>query len=413
MVTASHLPRDRNGFKIFGLTQDFHALSEPTQQCATTWFHHGILPLYNEHAVTCHESDTSLHYYRTALRKASTGSLAGFKIVLNTGNGSGGFFARVLQELGADVSGSIHLEPNGDFPNRIPNPEDPAMLQDTIQAMEAANADLGIMLDTDADRCGFVVPTISSDGNNNNGLLSHYTALNRNRLIALLGVVFSHEYPGCTIVTDSVTSEGLTTFLQDTLGLQHVRYLKGYANVIGKARDLTTSGVCDAELAIETSGHCAMREHDYIDDGTYTAIKVTNLLARHGRDLLSLISELPEMNEVAELRLEVTSLDALDHVFDCCQTMVDAYCENNYDNNAVTAPKWQVDRLNLEGIRVRLGDGPFFMMRKSLHDPIISVQIEARSVEEAREHMVRPLYRLLRQVSQIKDYVTLDVLDEY
>jgi phosphomannomutase len=411
MVTASHLPRDRNGFKIFGMAYDLHALSEPAQLCATTWFNHGILPLYNEHAVMCHESDPSLDFYKSALRQAamvsttgssSSSSLAGFKIVLNTGNGSGGFFAQVLQELGADVSGSIHLDPDGNFPNGIPNPEDPAMLQATIAAMTAANADLGIMLDTDADRCGFVVPTTTTSQ------AQRYTALNRNRLIALLGVVFSHEYPGCTIVTDSVTSEGLTTFLQDTLGLEHVRYLKGYANVIGKAKELTESGTCQAELAIETSGHCAMREHKYLDDGTYTAIKVSNLLARHGRNLLALIADLPEMSEVAELRMEVASLDALDHVFDCCQTMVDAYCAGGGDHTP-----WQVDRLNLEGIRVRLGDGQFFMLRKSLHDPIISLQIEAHSVEQAREHMVQPLHQLLRQVAQIKDYVTLDVLAEY
>jgi phosphomannomutase len=422
MVTASHLPRDRNGFKIFGMVQELHALSEPAQLCATTWFNHGILPLYNEHAVMCHESDPSLDFYKSALRQAATttttstttgtsssSSLAGFKIVLNTGNGSGGFFAQVLQELGADVSGSIHLNPDGNFPNGIPNPEDPAMLQATIAAMTAANADLGIMLDTDADRCGFVVPTTTTSQ------AQRYTALNRNRLIALLGVVFSHEYPGCTIVTDSVTSEGLTTFLQDTLGLAHVRYLKGYANVIGKAKELTESGTCQAELAIETSGHCAMREHKYLDDGTYTAIKVSNLLARHGRNLLALIADLPEMSEVAELRMEVASLDALDHVFDCCQTMVDAYCaggDRDRDDRTSSTP-WQVDRLNLEGIRVRLGDGQFFMLRKSLHDPIISLQIEAHSVEQAREHMVRPLHQLLRQVAQIKDYVTLDVLAEY
>jgi len=68
-----------------------------------------------------------------------------------------------------------------------------------------------------------------------------YEPLNRNRLIALLGVIFAESSPGCTFVTDSVTSEGLESFLQDTLGLHHVRYLKGYANVIEKARELNNN----------------------------------------------------------------------------------------------------------------------------------------------------------------------------
>lgn len=385
--------------KIFGMT-DFHDLLEHAEDCAMQWFNHGIIPLYNEHAVSSHESDTSLAFYRNALFAAGE-SLNGFKVVLNAGNGSGGFFAQVLRDLGADVSGSIHLEPNGDFPNGIPNPEDPRMLQETMNAMQVAKADLGIMLDTDADRCGCVVPTTRTGE-------EQYTALNRNRLIALLGVVVSHEYPGCTVVTDSVTSEGLTTFLQEKLGLTHDRYLKGYANVIGRAKTLTETGQGNAELAIETSGHCAMREHNYIDDGTYTAIKVSSLLSRHGRDLLKLIADLPEMPEVVELRMEVSSLEALDHVFDACQSTIESYCaEHAADTN------WKVDSLNLEGIRIRLGDGQFFMLRKSLHDPIISMQIEGISRDAAREQMVFPLHRLLQQVEHINEATSLEVLSNY
>ena len=85
---------------------------------------------------------------------------------------------------------------------------------------------------------------------------------------ALLSVIFSRSSPGCSIVTDSVTSEGLAKFIVDDLDLKHVRYLKGYANVIGKARELTESDTANAEMAIETSGHCAMKENGYLDDGT-------------------------------------------------------------------------------------------------------------------------------------------------
>ena len=124
------------------------------------------------------------------------------------------------------------------------------MVKRTIERCEEVNADIGIMLDTDADRCGFVVPHQGK-----------YEPLNRNRLIALLSKIFSTTSPGCSIVTDSVTSEGLETFIENDLGLTHVRYLKGYANVISKARELTESGKAIAEMAIETSGHCAMREN--------------------------------------------------------------------------------------------------------------------------------------------------------
>lgn len=332
------------------------------------------------------------------------------KIVLNAGNGSGGFFNNVLKELGADVSASIWLEPDGDFPaGYVPNPESSHMIDETMRACEEANADIGIMLDTDADRCGFVVPrTVDSDGTKSN-----YEALNRNRLIALLSVIFSESSPNCAIVTDSVTSEGLATFLEDELGLQHVRYLKGYANVINKARELT-----EAEMAIETSGHCAMKENGYLDDGTYTAVKVVSLLARvadSDKSLLDLISTYKEMPEVSELRMEVLdeSLESTSIVFDFAALEIEQLCESVGSDEDPAIATWSLDEENLEGIRVRTGNGGFFMLRKSLHDPVISLQVEGRSKDEIRTNVIDPLLQLFDSESRIGKALNLSALQAY
>ena len=61
-------------------------------------------------------------------------------------------FQNVLESLGAEPHVSIHLDPNGQFPNGVPNPEYAPMFETTIAACERTQADLGIMLDTDADR---------------------------------------------------------------------------------------------------------------------------------------------------------------------------------------------------------------------------------------------------------------------
>lgn len=343
-------------------------------------------------------------------------ALEGLRIVLNTGNGSGGFFHKVLEDLGADVSASIHVEPDGAFPAYIPNPESSQMVAETTRVCEEANADIGIMLDTDADRCGFVVPrSVNKDGTR-----SDYEALNRNRLIALLGVIFSKTSPGCAIVTDSVTSEGLETFLQDDLGLQHVRYLKGYANVINKARELTEAGIANAEVAIETSGHCAMQENGYLDDGTYTAVKVIGLLARVSRDndsksVLDLISNLKEMPEEGELRMPVLdeTLQTTSAVFDFMALEIEQLCQSiGIDEDRVVA-MWSLDEDNLEGIRVRTGKGGFFMLRKSLHDPVISLQVEGTSREQVRECVVDPLLELFDSEPQIRSALNLNALEAY
>mmetsp|Transcript_21976 Transcript_21976/g.36375 ORF Transcript_21976/g.36375 Transcript_21976/m.36375 type:complete len:419 (-) Transcript_21976:99-1355(-) len=328
--------------------------------------------------------------------------LKGLKVVMNSGNGSGGFFHQVLHDLGADVSASMNVDYDSSFPSGVPNPEYQPLIDATTARCEESGADLGIMFDTDADRCGFIVPTREENV---------YEPLNRNRLIALLGVMFADTSPGCTIVTDSCTSEGLEQFLEQTLGLNHERYLKGYANVIGKARALTKSGAANAEVAIETSGHCAMKENDYLDDGTYTAVKILGLLAKvkkEGGNLLELIKDLQEMQETPELRLNVLdeSLETTETIFTMAMIETERYCQDHED--------WTVDANNLEGLRVRTdANGGFFMVRKSLHDPVISVQIEGESSEQIRAQVVSPLVQLLEEQENIKSAVDLTALKNY
>jgi phosphomannomutase len=420
MVTASHLPVDRNGFKIFphwsrggSVSRDeLRDLGRRAKHVASKLFEQMAVPATSgNQALFCSEWVDYMPRYKDNLKgaiarsdKKGASPLEGLSIVLNAGNGSGGFFAKVLSDLGADVSGSVHLEPDAAFPVGIPNPEYKPMIDETIRACQQARADLGIMLDTDADRCGFVVPMDRS--------YTAYEPLHRNRLIALIGVMFSQSHPGCAIVTDSVTSEGLTLFL-NKLGLQHVRYLKGYANVINKAKELTESGVCDAQVGMETSGHCAMRENGYLDDGTYTAAKVVSLLAQR-RDLLlnSWIADYRDLPEVSELRMSTfdQSLDTMRSVFDVCAIEIELEAAEGATSGGV----WEVDRENLEGIRVRVGGGQFFMLRKSLHDPIVSLQIEARSIEHARRHMVDPLIRIFEaDDSSVAKSLDLSPLREY
>ena len=191
--------------------------------------------------------------------------------------------------------------------------------------------------------------------------------------------------------------------------------------MIGKAKELTESGQALAEVAIETSGHCAMRENGYLDDGTYTAVKVIGLLARlkrgNGDDnendvekesLLSLISNLEEVDEVKELRLEVVdgSLETTRKYFDLLQSMVERECEKRTD--------WTLDEENLEGVRVRTGTdtGGFCMLRVSLHDPIVSLQIEAKSSESAVESVAWPLSEMIEACTVI-ECLDFGILNRY
>ena len=136
--------------------------------------------------------------------------LEGLRIVVDAGNGAGGFFTRkVLEPLGADTTGSRYLSPDGRFPNHAPNPESPEAMVSIRDAVLENRADFGIIFDTDVDRAGAV--------------LSSGEELNRNRLIAMIAAILLREHPGTTIVTDSITSTGLAAFIRERGGV-HRRF---------------------------------------------------------------------------------------------------------------------------------------------------------------------------------------------
>ena len=100
-----------------------------------------------------------------------------------------------------------------------------------------------------------------------------------------------------------------------------------------------------------------------------------------------------------------SSLDTMRHIFDILALEVATAAEGRDD--------WQVDTENLEGLRIRTGDSQFFMLRKSLHDPIISLQIESRSAEHARNHVVRPLLQIMHEFPAIGQALDTSALDGY
>ena len=366
MITASHLPFNRNGFKFFtpegGLEKgDIKQILEFAEGDKTTALEAGSL-------VQGGFMDAYAAILADKIR-AATGEqkpLEGFKIVVDAGNGAGGFYVdKVLKPLGADTEGSRFLEPDGSFPNHIPNPEDKEALESIMEAVRETNADLGIIFDTDVDRAGAVL----SDG----------SELNRNRIIAMLAAILLREHPGTTIVTDSITSSGLAKFIEEKGGIHH-RFKRGYRNVINESIRLNNLGQ-DSQLAIETSGHGAFKENYFLDDGAYIVTKLLIELARgkkEGYKLESLIASMEEPAESLEFRMNILVEDFKTYG----QEVIDKL--NAY---AATKEGWSLAPNNFEGVRVNLdeahGNG-WFLLRLSLHDPLLPLNIESNSIGGAK-----------------------------
>ncbi len=365
-ITASHHPWERNGLKFFtpdgGLEgSDIAELLTNAESIDAS----GIKA--NAEKIT--EVDYMSDYaerLRDMIKKGVNAEnyekpLDGFRIIVDAGNGVGGFYAEnVLRPLGADIDGSQFLEPDGMFPNHIPNPENPTAMESICSAVKASKADLGIIFDTDVDRAGCV---------DRNG-----EEINRNRLVALASYIAMEGHDSGVIVTDSVTSDGLKVYIE-SIGGEHYRYKRGYRNVINKQIELNNEGKF-CPLAIETSGHAAFKENYYLDDGAYLMTKIVILLARDktGNAIQNILAPLQEPAEAKELRFAIRCDD-----FKAYGEDVIAKLEKHYNGRS----GWTIADDNREGMRISAdkenGDG-WLLLRLSVHDPIMPLNIESNCV---------------------------------
>ncbi len=378
MITASHLPFNRNGMKFFtkegGLEHDeltdvlknAIALAETYGSADTEEIVSAAALPVSDRAAEDFDMTTVYSEQMKKIIKEEVNAedyehpLAGLHIVEDAGNGAAGFFAsEILAPLGADISGSVFLEPDGTFPNHIPNPENKEAMNAARKATVDNHADLGVIFDCDGDRGAVVF----RDG----------TEVNRNVLIALLASIISEKHPGSTVVTDSVTSDELQEFLEDRLGMKHLRFKRGYKNVIDKGVELNQAGE-DCQLAIETSGHGAFKENYFSDDGAYIAVKIICKMAtlmKEGKSIESLIADLKSPAESIEVRFKIAGEDF--GVYG--QQVLDAF-----EAFAKADDRFHIVTPNYEGIRISFNDEEvkgWMLVRKSLHDPVLPLNIEA------------------------------------
>jgi len=252
------------------------------------------------------------------------------------------------------------------FPNHIPNPENKEAMESICDAVIENNSDLGIIFDTDVDRAAIV----GKGGK----------PINKNALIALISKIILNDHPKTTIVTDSITSNGLTKFIEVNGGIHH-RFKRGYKNVINEAIRLNNEGQ-ECHIAIETSGHAALKENYFLDDGSYLIAKILVEVAKlrsNGTTVTDLLSNLEEAKEEKEFRISIDVEDFRPYAETIIEDL-EAYI-SKLDGLSIV-PK------NYEGIRVNCnedsGDG-WFLLRISLHEPLLVLNIESNKIGGVEE----------------------------
>lgn len=390
MLTASHHPFDKNGLKFF--TKKGGVDGKELDEILNIAVADNFDDMGNGQVL---EFDYMTKYCQILVDKVRSKTneqlpLSGFKIVVDAGNGAGGFYAdKVLGVLGADISGSQFLQPDGNFPNHIPNPENEEAMESVRKCVLDNNADFGVIFDTDVDRAG----AVGKDGQE----------INRNKLIALISAILLKEKVGATIVTDSITSIGLNEFITSKGGFHH-RFKRGYKNVIDEAIRLNSVGEY-APLAIETSGHAALMENYFLDDGAYLITRLIiemALLKKQGKELTDLIEDLKMPKEEVEIRLGFKTQDFKEYGLGVLEDF--KMRVNELDGLSLETP-------NYEGVRVNFDDengNGWLLLRMSLHDPIMPLNIES-SVDGGCKIIARKFFEIIK----LHKSLNIDNLEKY
>lgn len=388
-ITASHLPMEMNGLKFFTREGGFSGndIKEILSYASTKQYNERET---KDSSQKLNNMETYCNGLKDMIKKAVNSAdyehpLKGLKIVVDPSNGVGEFYIKdVLQPLGADTTGSVAVSPDGRFPTHQPNPENIAAMNSIAEATRKVNADLGIIFDTDCDRSACV----GKGG----------VAINRNRLVALASYIALADTPGGIIVTDSVTSDGLTEFIENDLEGVHRRFKRGYKNVIDEAKRLTFEEGNVAPLAIETSGHAAFKDNYYLDDGAYLATRIVILMAvlrKEGKTIEDVLKCLKLPEEEKEVRIKIFDEDFV------------AYGNKVLDDFKIFADETkgvELVKLNFEGVKVnfakKYGDG-WLLLRLSIHEPLLVLNCESNS-KGGTEKMLKKTHEFLSRYNKLK-----------
>ncbi|EHS98215.1 MULTISPECIES: phosphomannomutase CpsG [Klebsiella] len=362
-VTASHNPMDYNGMKLV------RESSKPIS--GDTGLRH-IQKLAEENAFTTVSADNRGRYKTMSIlvpyidKILSYVELTNFskplKLVLNSGNGAAGHVIDAIEERFKENNlpikiVKIHNNPDGHFPNGIPNPLLPECRQDTIDAVVAHKADMGIAFDGDFDRCFL----FDEKGNFIEG---YY-------IVGLLAQAFLEKAPGSKIIHDPRLSWNTIDLVTESGGIP-VMSKTGHAFIKERMR------LEDAIYGGEMSAHHYFRDFSYCDSGMIPWLLVAELICNKNQTLSHLVSDrmtaYPASGEINSSLADPKK--AIERVLE--KYKANAVSIDYTDGISVEYPNWR------------------FNLRSSNTEPVVRLNVESRGDQDLMVEKTNEILALLR-----------------
>ncbi len=338
-ITGSHNPIQYNGFKLakgelslYGPEiQELRDMIECSgystgRGCATQY---SIVPDY--------------------LREVTGRIQAGrrLRVGIDSGNGTTGpIVLQAMESLGIEVT-ALFSEPDGRFPNHLPDPTVPAYVEELRKLVMQKGLDLGIALDGDGDRIG----AIDDKGRIVWG----------DQLLAIFAGEILTAHPGATIIFDVKCSQGLEEHIR-ALGGRPLMWRTGHSLIKRKLKEEK------ALLAGEMSGHMFFAD-DYFgyDDAIYAALRLVSAVSKSDEQLSTMVDRLPQYVSTPEIRMDCPE----DLKFELVDRLKETF-----------AREYSV--IDIDGVRVLFGDG-WGLVRASNTQPALVLRFEAKTKERLEE----------------------------
>ena len=368
MITASHNPKAYNGFKLVrsgarpvsedsGLreleelcSREPAVLQEQMAGDAGCVDVHDILPEYVEHLLGYVDVDAM---WRLAEQQGRR-----LRVVVNAGNGAAGPVLDVLTEKLPFEFIKVHNQPDGNFPNGVPNPLLRENRDATADVVRKYGADVGIAWDGDFDRCFL----FDEEG----GMIEGYY------MVGFLAEAFLKKYPGARIIHDPRVYWNTQAICQE-FGGEAVMCRSGHAFIKAKMREV------DAVYGGEMSAHHYFRDFAYCDSGMIPWLLVLELLQQRGRKLSELLAERLDMYPCSgEINSKVASTESASRLVEYVEAHY-ADGEQDYtDGLSVAYPRWR------------------FNLRKSSTEPVIRLNVEVAGDKKLLQEKTDELLQMIR-----------------
>ncbi len=283
MITASHNPKDDNGFKLLSRGESF--FNEQIQELLSNILNTNWTNIRTNLALPSNIENVDIkdQYISRILQNISINPK--LKVAWDPGNGAAGEITELLKAKLPNNNIVINSHIDGTFPNHHPDPNVAENIQQLIELVKKEQCDVGIAFDGDADRLALV----SKSGQ----------VILGDQILCILAKEVIDKNPNATIIMDIKSSETLLKQINN-YGGKAIMWKTGHAFIKKKIRE------SKALLGGETSGHIFFTDKYYgYDDAIYAAIRFLEQLSNTTKTLDDMINELPQYFITPELKISV------------------------------------------------------------------------------------------------------------